>query len=502
MSISEATTEKVVDYYKELEFDQTMTLDEIRKHIGRKRNEARKKAQSAQKQEIRRKFENIQNLANQAGVEFKNEQSRQAYDAKLNTQKESQRRERELRQARFGMRDFYDLIGLPPFVSELEQIERRLNDYEGEINKISKDEIEVEGRREVLAEARATLLDPEKRRAYDQELQRLRSEQENLPTIPLSINGIEVEHWHELEPVLSREPDEGLMLLLDGEIEGWVRWSLEQPNRANIIQNIAARSLQEQLPLMGLQDLLLYINPERPFSLHGPGERQSDPPTIRTVTDIPATADKHWELFVICFNYIIRWIDTYSDDAQEGVILEKYNKVQPLGSTNIQLERLLFAINPQLAAPQVSFSGIEGRTIDFGTMRRWDKPKHTFSIRQSGRGYLYGLITTSDDWLVIDPDRFEGKTSDITVTIDRQKIPTGAESRGSLRIELVDNRIEPIVIELVAHQAGLLQSLKPGRIGNKGTPTNAPSEGGIPQWVYWVGAAVILVIILLALSGG
>ena len=107
--------------------------------------------------------------------------------------------------------------------------------------------------------ARRTLLDEEKRSAYDGELSERRvnaASRDEAKPMPLRADGVLVHSWAELEPALGDRPQQVLSLLQDGEIEAWLRWSLNQRQYANWVRNLAQRSRESATPLMEVEELL------------------------------------------------------------------------------------------------------------------------------------------------------------------------------------------------------------------------------------------------------
>src|SRR5690606_19890593 len=104
--------------------------------------------------------------------------------------------------------------------------------------------------------------------------------------------------------------------------------------------------------------------------------------------------------------------------------------IQPERSPSVQLERLLYLIQPDLPAPQVVIGSLTDQKIDFGEIGRLglSSPKSQFSITRQGRGYLYGEVKSMSEWVKIEPLTFEGDTTSFEVSLNRGKLESGKDS--------------------------------------------------------------------------
>ena len=290
------------------------------------------------------------------------------------------------------------------------------------------------------------------------------TERDAAKPVPLRINGASVMTWHELEAALDTHPDLGLALLQDGEIEAWLRWSLGKKQLADHVHNISQRAVRSKTPFMEQQELLRLISAQRPLVLYAPGKGPGDGDVVvvRTVAEIPRLADAHWVRFVQQSDYVIDWAAQYGTPQ----IADRLSQYSASDDAAIWLERLVAAIAPDHPSPELDIQGIPGLQIDFGDVSAWSTPTHTFTVRQQGRGYLYGQLRTTAPWLKLSPKAFAGKATQIVVEADRAALQSGSENQASIVIEPLDGRVAAVEIAVSVHQKTLWKSVT-GLFGGK-----------------------------------
>lgn len=317
----------------------------------------------------------------------------------------------------------------------------------------------------VLIGAAAAVFDSdEARAAYDQTLDAQKpepfevEEPEPQQPVPLLVGSTEVYAWEELEPALEQDPDLGSFLLQDGEIEAWVRWSLGEAERANWLRMISKKCAESDTPQLVFDEFLRLLNPRRPLIVYAPGQGTgtASAPVINHINDIPAMADAYWDLFVLRLETILDWMAQNTD----GQALEKYQRLPPSNNLHIQMERLLFAIDPHLIPPMVTIRGGDFNQIDFGTVTGNQAPTITLEITQSGRGYLYGTITKSEPWIHIDQHEMEGSRTVVEVGLVPSQLVEGAHHIGTINLHLLDGRVPDIAIQVLARHHTTWQTVK------------------------------------------
>ena len=71
---------------------------------------------------------------------------------------------------------------------------------------------------------------------------------------------------------------------------------------------------------------------------------------------------------------------------------------------------------------------VDSSTLNFGTVGQGEAAQATFSVRNSGRGYLIGRVRCRVPWLLASPKRFKvpgGDSAQIAVSVDSQALPPG-----------------------------------------------------------------------------
>ena len=449
------------DYYKLLDIDERWNDQEIASHLMQLNRDYRKRANhrdSAIREDANQKLQQV----NRAMARLGPDGDRAAYNQELAGYRAAQELQRPLADV-----NLYQTFQLPMDATP-EQIEAALESVKDQPVGEEKPQ-EVAARQDKLvALARHVLLDPERRSDYDAQLREklaFEAEREATKPVPLRINGTEVTDWVQLEHVLDDHPEEGLFLLQDGEIEAWLRWSLGQPLRADWVREIGTRAKQSATAYMELDQLQRLVNGNRPLAVYrvGEGPRRGPVAQIRHTNEIPALADRNWAIFIAQLGYILDWVSVYGDEQ----VISRLSAYPPSDDRNMVLERLLYCINPQIEAPRAALTGTSNGGIDFGAISNWESPAKSFTIAHAGRGYLFGELNATEPWIALDVKQFAGLSTTVQVSIDRTRLPAGADSQGQVRITLLDGRVPPVVVDVKVSKRTGMQSVK-SLFGRKG----------------------------------
>lgn len=394
------------------------------------------------------------NLIAHAMVKFRSDEDRVAYDREL----EEHKNQRQLQEPLIDV-DFYAFLGLPTSSPD-DVIHRKLDELESKLATAPNNDDATLRERQVIRDARDTLLSPERRKKYNEQIaskQAFEKQRAQEQPIPIIIAGVEISDWVSLEKALDQHCDEGLFLLKDGEIEAWLRWSLGQKQRANWTREIATNSLKSDTPFLEFEQFQRLINPNRPLILYERGGRPGvgNPVIVQQIGDIPKLADKHWGLFRQHLEYILDWITEVTDHEA----LKSYFSITESGNNDIQLERLLYAIDPRLPPAEVAVEGVKDQTIDFGILSKWEHAEREIIITQSGRGYLYGSVKASANWLNVDTTHFEGIKNKLHIEVIPAKLIAEQDNQCQITINLIDNRIPPITVNVIVRQRTAWQSV-------------------------------------------
>ena len=390
------------DFYRLLDIEERWDSAEISGHLTRLNREYRQRVRHQDatiREEANQKLQQINRAMSRLGPDG----DRAAYDREL----AGYRAVQELQQPLADV-NLYQLLQLPQSATA-EQIEAALAVIEAQQGTDTDQDETVARRAKLVALARHVLLDPARRQDYDTQLAAkldFEAQRAAAKPVPLLVNGTEVQAWLELEGALDAHPGRGLFLLQDGEIEAWLRWSLGQRLRADWVRGIAARSRQSETPFMELEEVQRLVNGNRPLAVYRQGEGPTEGPVVRTrhPREIPAQADQHWGVFLDQLDHVVNWLAAYGDEDPAV----RFNRYPPKADPNIRLERLLAAIDPGMAQPQAVVEGVRGETIDFEAISTWEAPARSFTVKQQGRGYLYGRIEVSEPWIAVDTDYFGG----------------------------------------------------------------------------------------------
>lgn len=440
------------DYYALLEIDQNWAVQEIDDHLvalnRRYRSRVRHK-DAAVREEATTQLQ----LINRAMAHLGSDEDKHRYDQALG----AYYAEEELRHPLSDV-DLYQIFSLAMSMTG-EEIELILEAREAALGDITGFEI-AERENKLIMLARRIFLNPEQRASYDEQLvekKQWAAGRDAQQPVPLAINGTHVATWMELEVVLEAHPEEGLLLLQDGEVEAWLRWSLGDSQKADQVRSLSAQANRSATPFMEFDELLRLVNGHRPLVLHakGNGPDSKSAVIIRHPVDITQLADKHWQLFVTQFDYVTDWLAQYSAPH----VIDALNQYTETDNTEIWLERLINIIQPDHMPPGIQISNAPDNRIDLGDINAWANPTHNLGIKHEGRGYLYGQITTTPEWLLVNTTSFAGQSTQITVHVDKKKLPSSGDNHGKIVIMPLDGRINPIRIQVSVHQKTFLQSV-------------------------------------------
>lgn len=440
------------DYYELLDLSLSLDRQAIERELRNLNKQYRQRLNHRDSKIVNEATEKV-NLNQRAMTKFNSDEARVKYDKELENHKKQSQYQAPLIDV-----DFYAFLDID-FNSTQGRIQQRIKTLQDELEQRSASGITSSREWRLLEDARTVLLNGEQKKQYDKALAEKRAaerkKQQSKP-VPLVIGQCKVYDWFSLEKALDDNPSRGLFLFQDGEIEAWLRWSLGQKQKANWVRAIAERSKQTDTPFFEFDELQRLINPSRPLILYDKGGRPNvgSHPIIKDIDEIPPLADAHWALFVSRLKYILDWIALYSgrDFKINPALLE--------GDPNIQLERLLFHINPKLVPPQVKIEGTANGKIDFGTISKWENIGSKVNIIQAGRGYLYGTLSVSHEWIKLSQTTVAGRTTTIDITLDRAKLGVGKENKGHISLYLLDGRLPTIQIDVTVHQRTTWQSVK------------------------------------------
>ncbi len=444
------------DYYRLLDIEEQWSCEEIATHLTTLNKDFRRRTRHRDPAMREKALSQIE-LVSRASAHLTEEAERAAYDKEL----AGYRAEQELK---LPLAD----------INLYRHFQLEMNAGEDEIGVVldtaaakleGQSTLSEAAKREygLVVLARRILLDTEQRVEYDDLLRAklaYEKEMETAKPVPLAFNGVEVEDRLGLEQALVAHPYRGLFLFQDGEIEAWLRWSQGQRQRADWVRDIASRTHQSETPFMEYGELLRLINGNHPLEVFRPGQgpKEGAIATISHPKEIPAATDAYWQVFFTQYEYVIDWLRHAGDEQ----LLEKLWQLPETHNQNISLERLLFTIDPAIPTPDTVIEDAPSQMIDFGTVSAWENPSQSFTIKHSGRGYLYGQISASADWLILDADEFAGPKTRVTVSADRSKMTSGEHNIGQVFIKAVDGRAPTLTIQVQAHQHTMTDSVKVG----------------------------------------
>lgn len=440
------------DYYRLLDIDERLDCAAIATHLQQLNRTTRlhtNHRDSTVREEALARLQQI----NEAFTVLTSEDERADYDREL----AGHRAEEELTQPLADI-DFYRLLHLDP-AADAAQLEAALALAEADLGAAADGEGAAR-RRQLLALARRTLLDAERRQVYDEALQARRAyaaDRRRAEVVPLHVNGETVQTWDEVEPVLSRHLDQGLAFLQDGELAAWLRWSLNQRRRAAWVEALAERAGESATPAMALEELLRLSNPDRPLYVYAQGTAPPTPPAfcLRQPADLPRVVDAHWAVCLDQLDYILDWLALHADRK----LFAQYSAYPATDNSAIRLERLVALLDPTMEPPQLQVDETPDGRLDLGTLQAWESPRHSLTLRRTGRGYLYGTLATSAAWLELDKTAFAGATTTISLLVLPSKLE-GNQGEATLTIQPLDGRVAPTTIRVQVARRTLLESVK------------------------------------------
>ena len=441
------------DYYNLLDIDENLNGTQIAKHLRGLRRRFRGRVNNKDSK-IKEEAQEKINQIDRAMARLGKDDDRVVYDREL----AGWRAEQEMEQPLADI-NLYELLSLP-MDADTPKLKQLIDDLEAGLT--AQDESPLVKKKMLLVVlARRELLDEKKRPLYDaqiREKQAFEQHKQAEKPAPITIKDIAVHDWLSLEGVLDKNPYRGLFLLQDGEIEAWLRWSQNQKIRAGWTNDIAVRAVASETPFMEFEEFMRLINANRPLLLYrrGEGPKQGAAVTINHASEILALALANWSLFVTQYDYVINWINQYSDSDA----VNQLNRISPAENKNIQLERLLFCLDPKRMPAKTSVEGAPDQILDFGAINRWEAPTMKITIQQDGSGYLYGTISASSKWINLSGEQFTGKTTTIEVGVNRSELTTGGDNQGGITLSSFDGRVPPIKIQVKVSQRTLGGSVK------------------------------------------
>lgn len=441
------------NYYELLDLREQDDRETIENEL-KKLNKTYRQRANHKDAKIRNEATERVNLAARAMVKFRSDDDRAAYDRELNEAKS----QKQLQEPLIDI-DFYAFLGLP-ILASVEEIQNKLNQLERNLGTLSNGNNSATREQQLISDARNILLALERRKKYDEQVTAKRNferHRDREKPVPIIVGDVEIYDWISLEKILDQYPDEGLFLLQDGEIEAWLKWSLGQKQRSAWTREIASRSLRSDTPFLEFEEFQRLINPNRSFVLYEQGghPRQGIPIRLHQIADIPKLADSNWSIFRLRLDYILDWMAEISDQD----VLKGYLAIPASENADIQLERLLYSIDPQLPTPQVSLQGVSDQTIDFGLLSKWERAEREIEIIQSGRGYLYGMVKTSAGWLKMSTTHFGGRKSALSIEVIPSKLIAEQDNQCQLTFSFLDGRLPPISVNIIVRQRTTWQSV-------------------------------------------
>lgn len=442
------------DFYRMLDIEEKLDSTQIEEYLRSLNREFRQRTNHRDAKIREDALAKLQ-LINRAVAVLGTGGDRASYDREL----AGFRAEQELNQPLADV-DFYQILQLARDATPT-QIQQALEDAEATLGAVETTDEPSVRQQKLITLARHTLLDPERRVAYDkalQEKQAFAAQRDASKPVPLKVNGLEVEAWASLEDALELHSAHGFALFQDGEIEAWLRWSQNQRQRANWVRDLAEQSKQSATPVMEYEEFLRLLDASRPFRLYTKGAAPTTSPKaiITQVANLVEVSEQYWNDLFNQFDYILDWIRFHS----ESNIFEKFSSYPTSDDINIQLERLLFCIQPDLPSPELVMKGTDKGVLDFGTIQSWNSVMREIELTQKGRGYLYGSITVSAPWIVVTPATFAGAATKLTVKVNTMSIKQGQAHDGQIILSALDGRVDPVTIPVHIQQRSLFQSVK------------------------------------------
>lgn len=276
--------------------------------------------------------------------------------------------------------------------------------------------------------------------------------------VALRYPGREIIQLADLADGIEQDPPQLLNLLLNGEIEAWLRWSLGENEQADWVRSLAQFSRQQSDPYGGLWQLWQYARPEKTPVLVGwqTQQKQLTRVDLTHLATIPALADQfHW-LFVAQLPALEEWLAGFPAGQ---AILTHYQRFAPAADPAIQLERLLFCIDPGRVVPQVRCKGLN-KEGQMEVKNLTQEQTFSFQLLQQGRGFLYGQLATNTTWLQVTPTWFSGPETAVLFTLRPELFPAAGVYVGHIMVYLNDNRRPPLTIPVQVHVPNVLRKMR------------------------------------------
>lgn len=224
-------------------------------------------------------------------------------------------------------------------------------------------------------------------------------------------NGSSANSIEDLIPLIEQNWDESKRYLYSDSFSTWFS-SIGRGDLTLAAQDIA-ESTQDQDT--ALRKLIRRLEDNPTF-------RFRDGTKASTISEFVAAIDQKWEEgkhYLYNHDDLADWLETIQRD---DLAKKARQIISSESDKDIGLEKFLQSLgsyappNPQLTiSPSTS-------TLDFGTVNVEKVPRAgytvKFTIRNAGRGYLYGTITSSESWVTIDNIDFSGTSTTVTVTAE------------------------------------------------------------------------------------
>ena len=238
---------------------------------------------------------------------------------------------------------------------------------------VSVNSSEAVQRRDLIIEAKNTLMNPKKRRAYVASL---------IKSIFKFPNGDEATSIPQLATLLTKNGRDAINALYQGNLEQSLRrfGEIHFANAAGAVIRQYPGNPQKRLGLLAIVSIL------RGRIIFRQGSEASTPQQLARLID------QNWEQSkTLMYNgFIALWLE-YTKQTQLAntakVITNRNRSEQDIG-----LEELVQALNPQIGKPKLQMNHAK---IDFGRMDTRSEKKIDIQIRNMGRGFLYGNIRLS-----------------------------------------------------------------------------------------------------------
>ncbi len=303
--------------------------------------------------------------------------------------------------------NYYDVLGVPQNATAEQIAEAHQKLYAASLARGALPGEDV--RRNVLNEAKKTLLDAKLRQAHDLELQQAEAEAEE-PTGSVSWltfrTGESAANERQLATLMLKHRSEAIEYLYDGTIAA----RLHQVGRTNL-----AQAAKEAVQTFGrersvaLEAFMAVLTREIRFA-GGSGS---------SARDIAIRMDGDWQKAKdYLFGGFLRFYAHHTGEARlERAIDSITSNHRSPEHHDVGVEQFIQYFAPDLGKPKPM---ITPNQIDFGTADTDKIAQGSYTrqltIRNTGRGHLYGTVAASEPWVAIDMTEFSGNSTTITVT--------------------------------------------------------------------------------------